>query len=102
MTSELQLSLFRPNDTCVIHNGLVFVLIFQTIEKQTQIVVGFQFFRVHKEWGGTVSPLPAGARRALSWPDRTLRLRVLIPHGILAVFFVLLPWADASLLPPSK
>jgi len=49
VTSKFQLSLFRPNDTCVFHNGLVFALILRTTEKQTQIVAGFQFFRVHKK-----------------------------------------------------
>ena len=50
MPSKLQLSLFRPNDTCVIHNGLVFALIFANDRKtDTDICWISVFFRVHKE-----------------------------------------------------
>lgn len=67
MTSKLQLGLFRPNDTCVIHNGLVFALILLTTEKKTQIFAGFQFFLefIKKERYGITAACRCKARTLL-------------------------------------
>ena len=68
MTSKLQLSLFRSNDTCVSHNGLVFALILRTTEKQTQIVAAFQFSFlefIKKGWYGITAASRCKARAVL-------------------------------------
>jgi hypothetical protein len=69
VTSRLQLGLFRPSDTCVIHKGLVFALILLTTEKKTQIFAGFQFFRFHKEGGYDISA--AGRCKARTHLERS-------------------------------